>query len=327
MQRKVLVSAGRRNFPEDLADRLRALADVVYVSSSDPVYSEELGEADTVIVGMEPVDEGYLEKAPRLGLVSRFGVGYDNVDVDACTRRGVHVTHTPDVLSGAVADLTWGLILSLMRGIATSDRFVREEWAKQAYKPPLGADTEGKTLGIIGLGRIGTEVARKAQGFDVKVVYHDIVRKPGLETSLGVECVDLDALLRGSDIISLHVPLQPSTRQMIGRRELELMKPSALLINTSRGAVVDQNALVKALEGGLIKGAALDVFEEEPLPLGDPLASMKNVVLTPHIGSATVETRRKMAEVCAENVKAFLEGRAPPNLVPEQRADCSLSVS
>ncbi|UCH56813.1 MAG: D-glycerate dehydrogenase, partial [Candidatus Bathyarchaeota archaeon] len=139
--------------------------------------------------------------------------------------------------------------------------------------------------------------------------------------------VDLDALLRGSDIISLHVPLQPSTRQMIGSRELELMKPSALLINTSRGAVVDQNALVKALEGGLIKGAALDVFEEEPLPLGAPLASMKNVVLTPHIGSATVETRRKMAEVCAENVKAFLEGRAPPNLVPEQRADCSLSVS
>ncbi|MCD6480356.1 D-glycerate dehydrogenase, partial [Candidatus Bathyarchaeota archaeon] len=177
---------------------------------------------------------------------------------------------------------------------------------------------EGKTLGIIGLGRIGSEVARRAQGFGVKVIYHDMVRKPELEEAYGAEYVSLKELLTKADIVSIHVPLLPSTERLIGEEELQMMKPTAILINTSRGKVIDQKALVKALKEGWIAGAALDVYEEEPIPLDDPLLRLENVILTPHIGSATRETRRRMAEVCAQNVKAVLEGRKPPNLVPEQ---------
>lgn len=320
MKKKVLVSTRKVNFPEEVADTLKSLAEVIYISPSDPEYDGVLEGVDAVIVGGEAINEDYLNKAPGLKIVARFGVGYDSVDVEACSSRGIHVTHTPGVLSAAVADLTWGLILTLMRGLVNADRFAREEWAKRISRLPFGSDLEGKTLGIIGLGRIGSEVARRGKGFGVRTVYHDIVRRPDLESDLGVEFVEFDELLRHTDIVSIHVPLMPSTRHLIGGRELDLMKPTALLINTSRGAVVDQGALVDALENGRIGGAGLDVFEEEPLPLDERIVDLENVVLTPHIGSATVETRRKMAVVCAENVKAFLEGRKPPNLVPEQRA-------
>lgn len=319
MKRKVLLSLGKRNFPEDLVEVLRSSAEVICISPSDPGYNEVLKGVDAVVVGMETIDEEYLSRAPKLKIVARFGVGYDSVDVEACSRRGIHVTHTPGVLSAAVADLTWGLILTLTRGLVDADRFAREDWAKRTSRLPFGSDLERKTLGFIGLGRIGSEVARRAQGFDVKLIYNDVVRRPDVEEDLSVEYVEFDELLREADIISLHVPLLPSTRHLIGRRELKLMKPTALLINTSRGSVIDQEALAEALEEGWIGGAGLDVFEEEPLPLGDRLAGLSNVVLAPHIGSATVETRRKMATVCAENVKAFLEGKKPPNLVPEQR--------
>jgi glyoxylate reductase len=218
-----------------------------------------------------------------------------------------------------VADLTWGLILSQMRGIIESDRYVREGWAGRTRSLPLGRDLKGKILGIIGLGRIGIEVAKRAQGFDVVIVYSDIYRRKDLEESLGMRYVKLDELLTGSDIVTIHVPLIPSTRHLISSRELKLMKENAIIINTSRGPVIDQAALVEALKKGQIGGAALDVFEEEPLPAGDELAGLGYTVLTSHIGSATVETRRKMAEVDAMNVRAFLEGRTPPNLVPEQR--------
>jgi glyoxylate reductase len=317
--KKVLVGAGTINFPEDLADGLRDLAEVVYESPREESYFNELKDADAVIAGMEKVDDDFLDKAPRLGIVARFGVGYDSVDVAACTKRGIHVTHTPGVLSGAVADLTWGLILSQMRGILESDRYVRADWAGRTRRLPLGADTEGKTLGIVGLGRIGIEVAKRAQGFDVGVVYSDVYRREDLEQSLGMRYVELDDLLKCSDIVTIHVPLIPSTRHLISTREFELMKERAIIVNTSRGPVIDQAALVEALKKGQIGGAALDVFEEEPLPAGDELAGLENTVLTSHIGSATVETRRKMAEVDAVNVRAFLEGKKPPNLVPEQR--------
>ncbi len=317
--KKVLVGAGKINFPEDLADGLRDLAEVVYESPREEAYIDELKEADALIAGMEKVDDAFLAKAPRLGIVARFGVGYDSVNVEACTKRGIHVTHTPGVLSGAVADLTWGLILSQMRGIVESDGHVREGWAKRTRRLPLGADTEGKTLGVLGMGRIGVEVAKRAQGFDLDVVYSDVYRREDLEESMGIRYVEFDELLKGSDIVTIHVPLIPSTRHLIGAREFELMKENAIIINTSRGPVIDQAALVEALKKGQIGGAALDVFEEEPLPAGDELAGLGNTVLTSHIGSATVETRRKMAEVCAVNVRAFLEGETPPNLVPEQR--------
>jgi glyoxylate reductase len=317
--KKVLVGAGKVNFPEDLADGLRDLAEVVYESPREESYYEELKDADAIIAGMEKVNNDFLNKAPKLGIVARFGVGYDSVDVEACTKRGIHVTHTPGVLSGAVADLTWGLILSQMRGILESDGHVRDGWAARTRRLPLGHDTEGKTLGIVGLGRIGVEVAKRAQGFDVDVVYYDVYRREDLEASMGVKYIELDELLKASDIVTIHVLLIPSTRHLIGARELELMKADAIIVNTSRGPVIDQAALVEALKEGKIGGAALDVFEEEPLPAGDELAKLGNTVLTSHIGSATVETRRKMAEVDAVNVRAFLEGKTPPNLVPEQR--------
>jgi len=315
----VLVGAGKINFPEELAEGLGDLAEVVYESPREEAYIEELRDADALIAGMETVDDAFLDKAPNLGIVARFGVGYDSVDVEACTKRGIHVTHTPGVLSGAVADLTWGLILSQMRGIVESDGHVREDWAGRTRRLPLGHDTEGKTLGIVGMGRIGVEVAKRVQGFDVDVVYHDVYRREDLEESMGIKYVEFDELLKDSDIVTIHVPLIPSTRHLIGAREFELMKEDAIIVNTSRGPVIDQAALVEALKKGQIGGAALDVFEEEPLPAGDELAKLGNTVLSSHIGSATVETRRKMAEVDAVNVRAFLEGKTPPNLVPEQR--------
>ena len=315
---RVLVSVGEHNFPRDVADSLSEVAEVVYHRPGEGDYWEALGDADALVAGMERIDGELLGRAPRLRIVARFGVGYDNVDVEACTRRGVYVTYTPDILSGAVADLTWGLIIALARRLIEADRFVRERWTLRRGRLPFGFDLEGKTLGIIGLGRIGSEVARRAQGFGVKVIYHDVVRKPELEEAYGAEYVSLQELLQRADIVTLHVPLLPSTERLIGEEELQMMKSTAILINTSRGKVIDQKALVKALKEGWIAGAALDVYEEEPIPLDDPLLRLENVVLTPHIGSATRETRRRMAEVCAQNVRAVLEGRRPPNLVPEQ---------
>jgi glyoxylate reductase len=317
--KKVLIGAGKQNFPEDLANELKELANVVYSSPREEEYFKELKDAVAVIAGMEKIDDAFLKKASKLGIVARFGVGYDSVDVGACTKRGIHVTHTPDVLSGAVADLTWGLIISQMRGLVKSDTFVRNDWEKRTRRLPFGHDTEGKTLGIIGLGRIGIEVVKRAKGFDVDVIYYDVYRNKKAEESLGIKYVEFTELLQSSDILSLHVPLLPSTKHLIGANEFKIMKKSAIIINTARGSVIDQAALVKALNTGLIGGAALDVFEEEPLPSDDRLTSCENTVLTSHIGSATVETRRKMAEVCAINVRAFLEGKTPPNLVPEQQ--------
>jgi len=312
---KVLVSTGKLNFPEDLAESLRPLADVAYVQGD---YAEQLREATAVVVSVEAVNDAYLAKAPKLKMVSRFGVGYDTVDVEACTRRKVYVTYTPDVLSAAVADITWALILGFMRRIPAADRFTREEWGKRARGFAFGWDISGKTLGFLGLGRIGAEAAKRAQGFDVKVIYRDIVPKPELERLYGVKPVGFEELLMTSDILSIHVPLLPSTRHIIGRKELAMMKPTAIIINTSRGPVIDQDALTEALKTRRIAGAALDVFEEEPIPLTHPLLKLDNLVVTPHIASATRETRRRMAERCAESVKALLEGKRPPFTVPEQ---------
>jgi glyoxylate reductase len=313
---KVLVSVGKLNFPEDLAETLRPLADVAYVQGD---YTEQLRDASAVVVSMETVNDAYLAKAPKLKVVARFGVGYDTVDVEACTRRKVYVTHIPDVLSAAVADITWALILGFMRRIPEADRFTREEWGKRTRGFPFGWDLPGKTLGFLGLGRIGAEVAKRAQGFDVKMIYHDPVPRPDLEKLYGINPVGFEELLRTSDILSIHVPLLPSTRHIIGRKELAMMKPTALIVNTSRGPVIDQDALTEALKEKRITGAALDVFEVEPIPIDHPLLKLDNVVVAPHIASATWETRRRMAERCAESVKAYLEGKRPPFTVPEQR--------
>ena len=271
------------------------------------------------MVGTEPINAEYLDKAPKLKLVARFGVGYDSVDVDECSKRGIIVTHTPEVLSSGVADHTWALILGYNRHIPRGDTFARTSWAKREGSLPFGWDTEGKTLGILGLGRIGLEVLKRAQGFPVDTIYYDMYRRKDLEQEYGVEYVSFDELLKRSDILTIHVALTDSTHGMINEAAFKKMKPTAIIVNTSRGPVIDEKALIKALEEKQIAGAALDVFETEPTPLDNPLLKFNNVVLTPHCASATWETRRKMAVRSVSNVEAFLKGERPPHVVPEQR--------
>jgi glyoxylate reductase len=312
----VLISPDTENLATDISDTLKKLAEVEYVTIP---YHEKLKEAYAVLVGGERIDAEYLDKAPKLKLVARFGVGYDSVDVEECTRRRVYVTHTPEVLSGGVADHTYALILGFNRHIPLADAYTKTRWAKREGYIPFGWDTEGKTLGILGLGRIGTEILKRAQGFPVKTIYYDIRRREDLEKEYGIEFVSFDELLKRSDILTIHVSLQESSRGLINEDALNKMKPTALLVNTSRGPVIVEKDLIKALQEKKIAGAALDVFEKEPTPLDNPLLKLDNVLLTPHCASATWETRRKMAERSVGNVKALLEGKRPPHLVPEQK--------
>ena len=317
---KVAVSSRIKNdnpglFESELGD----IAEVFYSTFRKDELPKEVRDSDAIILSIEPIDDEFLKKFPKLRIIARYGVGYDNIDVGACTKRGVYVTHTPGVLSHAVAELTLGLMLSLSRRLIQADNYVRTEWAKSKRKKlAMGIDLYGKTLGIIGLGRIGYEVAFRAKAFGMKIIYYDIERKEKAEKTLGAQYVDLETLLKSSDFVSIHTPLTPQTRGFIGERELKLMKPTAYIINTARGLVIDEEALCKALKEGWIAGAGLDVFAKEPLPLDSPLVKMKNVVLTPHMGTYTPETRRAMALKCIENVRAALAGKIPPNLVPEQ---------
>jgi len=321
---KVIISTHLRSrVREALRNLLKDVADVRFLTdwtSRDSL--REVRDAEGLIALHEYVNEKLLSHTPRLRIVSRFGVGYDRVDVEACTKRGVYVTHTPNVLSNAVAELTFAFMLCLSRRIMEAERYVRTEWAKAGRSTlPLREDLAGKTLGIIGLGRIGTEVARRAKAFKMRIIYHDKVRRLNLEKDLGAKYVSLDELLRASDFVSIHVPLTPETASLIGEEELRKMKRTAYIINTSRGPVIDEEALCTALKERWIAGAGLDVFAEEPLPLDSPLIRMKNVVLTPHMGTHTVETRRLMISIVVEDVRRALTGKTPLNLVPEQKAE------
>lgn len=262
----------------------------------------------------EKVDEELLAAAPKLRAVATVSVGYDNLDVAACTRHKVVATHTPGVLDETTADFAWTLLMAIARRLVEGDAWVRTgSWPGWELDQLLGGDVWGKTLGIIGLGRIGERVARRAQGFQMRILYHGRHRAPlGLEAELQAEFADLDRLLRESDFVTLHVPLLPGTLHLISAEALAAMKPSAYLINTTRGPVVDEEALARALERGTIAGAALDVYENEPRVHPD-LLGRRNVILAPHIGSATVETRTKMAVLAATNVAAIFAGRRPPN--------------
>jgi len=316
MKPKVLVSYREDNFPEEVADKLRPLAEVIRVTGD---YSEQLREAEVLLASGEKVNDDFLRKAPKLKLVSRFGVGYDAVDVDACTRKGIYVCHTPDVLSGAVADLTWAFILGWMRRIPEADDYTRTEWGKKQKGFPFGWDMQDKTLGLLGFGRIGAEVAKRGKGFGVKMIYYDVVRRQDLEAQYGITYVTFEELLKTSDIISVHVPLIPSTKGILSTPQFKAMKKTAIVVNTSRGPVIDQKALTEALKEKTIAGACLDVFEVEPAPLTEELFKLDNVIVAPHMASGTWETRRKMAERCAESIKAYLEGNRPPFIVPEQK--------
>jgi glyoxylate reductase len=316
MKPKVLISPDTKNVPIDVSDFLREIAEIEYVTRP---YENKLKKAYAVLVGSERINSEYLDKAPNLKIVSRFGVGYDSVDVEECIKRGIIVTHTPDVLSSGVADHTWALILGFNRHIPLADSYTKTRWAKREGYIPFGWDTEDKILGILGLGRIGLEVLKRARGFPVKTIYFDVFRRKDLEEKYGVEYVAFSELLKRSDILTIHTALTDSTRGMINEEALAMMKPSAVIVNTSRGPVIDEKALINSLKERKIRGAALDVFEKEPTPLDNPLLNLDNVVLSPHCASATWETRRKMAIRAVENIKAFLEGKRPPYVVPEQR--------
>jgi glyoxylate reductase len=261
------------------------------------------------------IDNDLIDACPNLRVVSNFGVGYDNVDIPHATQRGLLVCNTPGVLNDAVADLTMGFIINLARGVVASDYYVRSgEWGR-TQAPPLGVDLQRATLGILGLGRIGHIVAQRANAFGMHVTYFDLARDPIAEREGTAQYVERDALFAQSDFISVHVYLDDSTWHGIDAREFGLMKQTAYLINTSRGPVVDQVALAAALRGGNIAGAALDVFETEPIDQSDPILEAPNLIATPHIASAAMNTRIAMAELAARNLIASLTGRVPETMV------------
>jgi glyoxylate reductase len=263
----------------------------------------------------EKVNEELLSVAPKLRIAANVAVGFDNIDVAACTKRGVAATNTPGVLDETTADFAWTLLMAVARRLSEGEALARSgKWKNWDLDQLVGTDVWGKTLGLVGFGRIGRAVARRASGFQMKVIYTDAVRAAEeAEKELKAEFREMNALLGESDFISVHVPLLPETRRLFDAAKFNRMKPTAFLINTSRGPVVDEAALVAALEGGKIAGAGLDVYENEPLI--HPGLKRANVVLAPHIASASLETRTKMACIAAENVVALLTGQQPPNIL------------
>lgn len=314
---KILVSAP---VPADLAGRLSDACDVWTVPPDEVAAvldrnAERLDGIEGILTTIRlKIDDAFLVRCPRLRVVSNFAVGYDNLDVPAATRRRVLICNTPGVLDGAVADLTFILILGVARQVVPNDHHVRSgKWKSAAA--PLTRDIRGKTLGLLGLGRIGRLVARTARGFDLKVIYHKPRRDEAAEAKGLAAYRSRDDLFRESDFLSVHCPLTPDTIRSIGAREFSLMKPTAYFINTARGLIVDEPALIAALQNGTIAGAGLDVMVEEPIDSSHPFCTMPNVLLQPHVGSATVETRRAMMELAVENLLTALGGETPPAVV------------
>jgi len=264
----------------------------------------------------ERINEEVFQLAPSLKAVANMAVGYDNIDLDAAAKRGVMVTNTPDVLTESTADLTFALMLATARRVLEANRtLLAGGWKTWSPMFLSGRDVYGSCLGIIGMGRIGRAVAKRAVGFNMEIIYHSRSRQPELEKKMGLVYHSLPDLLARADILTLHTNLTPQTSRLIGAAELSLMKKTAILINTSRGQVVDQKALYQALISGKILGAGLDVFENEPISPDDPLVNLPNVVALPHIGSATVTTRTSMAMLAAKSLVLALQGQTPPNLV------------
>lgn len=271
------------------------------------------GDAETSGIycyGHTVIDGAVMDRLPGLKVISNHGVGVDHIDLAAATERGIPVGNTPAVLDGAVADMAFALLLAAARRLVEGDRYARHpEVTEFAPAERHGRDFYGSTLGILGLGNIGYQIARRARGFDMRIVYHNRRPRPAIAEEVGAEWVPLDQLLAESDFVVVIVPLSPQTRNLIGRRELALMKPTATLVNVARGGVIDTAALTEALQAKRIYAAGLDVTEPEPLPRDHPLLLLDNVTLTPHLGSATVQTRRRMAELSVENLLAGLAGR------------------
>jgi len=315
---RVLVT---REISEEAVTRLKQHFIVDSNQKDLPVSPRQLvqklkGKDGVVTLSTDVVNGDVLAKSPQLKIVCNVAVGYNNLDVAAATKRGVMMTNTPGVLDDTTADLTWALILSAARGLSHADRSVRAgKWKRWRMMEYLGQDIYGKTIGICGFGRIGRGVARRAMGFNMKVLYASRSRaSEAVEQEFRASYVDKHTLLRESDVVTLHLPLSPETRHYIAAKELALMKKSAILVNVSRGPVVDEKALVKALKSARIFGAGLDVYEHEPA-LAPGLTSLPNVTLTPHIGSGTIETRLKMSNMAVTNCIAGLTDQRPPNLL------------
>lgn len=290
---------------------------VDYHNSQDPLPRPELiarlrGKDGVICHIVSAIDDEVLAAAPTVKVVANVAVGYNNIDVAAAHRRGVVVTNTPDVLTETTADFAWALLMAAARRVVEADRYVRSgQWDRWLWELLWGADIHGKTLGIVGFGRIGRAVARRAFGFDMRVLYQDAVPADAtVERDLRASRVDLETLLREADFVSLHTPFLPETRHLINARTLRLMKKSAILVNAARGPVVDEAALVQALQEGWIAAAGLDVFEEEP-KVHPGLIALTNVVLAPHIGSASRTTRVAMATLAVRNCLAVLDGKPP----------------
>ena len=322
MKEKVFVT---RMIPSEGLDIIRGNFETTVWQPEVPPTRDEIVEkaidcAGLVTLLTDPIDSVVLQSLPDLKVIAQYAVGFDNIDVEFATSRGIIVTNTPGVLTETTADLTWALIMAAARGIPQADRYVKEGKWKVGWGPMmlLGNDVYGATLGVIGMGRIGSAVAQRAKGFSMRILYADVFENEttrNVEREFGASRTDLETLLREADIVTIHVPLNPDTREMIGEKELNMMKPGAVLVNTSRGAVINEAALADALRSGHLRGAGLDVFNEEPLPADSPLLELRNVILTPHIASASFATRARMATMCAENLTAALRRERPPNVV------------
>jgi len=299
---------------------LNANCEMEYWKQPERISKEELfrrikDKEGLICLLTEQVNEELLRVAPKLRIVANVAVGFDNIDLPACTKRGVAATNTPGVLDETTADFAWTLLMAVARRLGEGEALARSgNWKGWDLDQLVGTDVYGKTLGIVGFGRIGRAVARRAAGFQMKVIYSDAVRAPQeVEKELKAEHRDFNALLAEADFVSVHVPLLAETRGLFDAPRFHRMKPTAFLINTSRGPVVNEAALVDALESGKIAGAALDVYENEPFI--HPGLKRPNVVLAPHIASGSLETRTKMARIAAENVVAFFTGQRPPNVL------------
>lgn len=314
-----------RKIPDAGIKLLKDAGHEVDISEKDGVLTKDelintlkAKEYDAVLPLLtDTIDGDVYDAVPTAKIFADYAVGYNNIDVEEAKKRGIVVTNTPGVLTDSVAEHTFAMILSITARIAEGDRFTRrgmyDGWAPELL---LGMDIKGKTLGIIGAGRIGSQVANIAKsGFGMNVIYFDIKKNDEFEKATGAEFREsVEEVLKEADVVTLHVPLLDSTRHLINKERLGVMKPTAYLVNSSRGPVIDEDALVEALREKKIAGAALDVFENEPA-LADGLSELENVVITPHIASATIETRQKMSEMAAQNIIAFLEGNIPPNIV------------
>jgi len=316
VRRKIFVV---RRLLDEILDELRTLGDVEIYEKSEVIPKRELIERVKDVDAVVPlpgvgIDKEIIFSMRRCVIIANYAVGYNNIDIDAASEKGILVTNTPDVLTEATADLAWALMMAVARRVVEGDRFVREGRFK-GMDPLLllGEDVYGKTLGVVGAGRIGMAVMRRGVGFDMRLLYYSRRRHEEVER-LGAEYVNLDTLFRDSDFISLNVPYTKETHHLVDEKALSLMKPSAIIVNTARGPVIDEVALVRALKNGKIRGAGLDVYEKEPY-VSPELLSLQRVVLTPHIGSASYHARLKMGKLVAKNIRAAFEGEVPPNLL------------